>query len=118
MAQENRIRTTVGLLARLEAKPGKEEDVASLLRNALAIVEEEEPFTVTWFALRFGPSTFGIFDAFEDEEGRQDHLGGSVAAALADRADELLVRPPVIERVDVIAAKLPGEELEQEISAA
>jgi len=117
MADENRTRVTVGLLVRLEAKPGKEEDVASLLRNALPMVDEE-PDTVTWFALRFGPSSFGIFDAFSDEEGRQDHLGGRVAAALAENAQELLAKPPVIERVDVLEAKLPEAALGRDRSAA
>ena len=117
MADENRTRVTVGLLVRLEAKPGKEEDVASLLRNALPIVEEE-PDTVTWFALRFGPSSFGIFDGFSDEEGRQDHLGGRVAAALMERAPELLAQPPVIERVDVLEAKLPEAAIGRDRSAA
>jgi quinol monooxygenase YgiN len=107
MAKENRIRVTVGLLVRIEAKPGKEEDVASLLRNAVPIVEGEEPFTNTWFAVRFDPSNFGIFDTFEDNDDRQDHLGGKVAAALANARD-LLARPPVIEKFDVYGAKLPG----------
>jgi quinol monooxygenase YgiN len=114
---EERNRVTVGLLVRLEAKPGKEEEVASLLRNGLSIVEEEEPFTITWFALRLGPTTFCIFDAFADEEGRQDHLGGSVAAALGEKA-ELFAHPPVIERVDVLAAKLPGAISERERAIA
>jgi quinol monooxygenase YgiN len=94
-----------GLLARLEAKPGKEKDVDAFLRGGLAIVEAE-PGTVTWFALRLGPTTFGIFDAFPDEAGREAHLSGRVAQALKDKADELFARPPVIERVDVLAAKL------------
>jgi quinol monooxygenase YgiN len=117
MANENRVRVTVGLLVRIEAKPGKEEDVASLLRNAVPIVEEEEPFTNTWFAVRFDPTHFGIFDTFEDNEGREDHLGGSVAAALADARD-LLARPPVIEKLDVLGAKLPGQIVDCERIAA
>ncbi|MFL5732104.1 MAG: putative quinol monooxygenase, partial [Chloroflexia bacterium] len=71
----------VALFVRLEAKPGKEADVESFLRSGLSIVQEE-PGTTTWFALRFGPSTFGIFDAFPDESGRQAHLAGRVAEAL------------------------------------
>ena len=96
----------VALLVRLEAKPGKESEVASFLRGGLAVVEAE-PATVAWFALRLGPSTFGIFDAFPDEAGRQAHLAGKVAAALMAKTPELLLRPPVIEKVDVLAAKLP-----------
>jgi quinol monooxygenase YgiN len=99
--------TKVALLVRLEAKPGKEDEVADFLRGGLAIVEEE-PATIAWFALRLGPSTFGIFDAFPDEAGRQAHLSGRVAAALMAKAPDLLSQPPVIERVDLLATKLPG----------
>jgi quinol monooxygenase YgiN len=97
----------VALLVRLEAKPGKEADVENFLRNGLAVVQEE-PATTAWFALCLGPSTFGIFDAFPDEAGRQAHLTGKVAAALMAQAAELFSQPPVIEKVDVLAAKLPG----------
>lgn len=96
----------VALLVRLEAKPGKDEDVANFLRSGLALVEEE-PATTAWFAIQMGPTTFGIFDAFPDEAGRQAHLSGKVAAALMANASELLAEPPVIEQVDVLAAKLP-----------
>lgn len=96
----------VALLVRLEAKPGKEDEVAAFLRGGLAIVEEE-PATITWYALRLGPSTFGIFDTFPDEAGRQAHLAGRVAAALMAKAPELLAQPPVIEKVDLLAVK-PG----------
>jgi quinol monooxygenase YgiN len=98
---------TVGLLVRLVAKPGKEADVAAFLEGGLSIVEDE-PATIAWFAIRLGPSEFGIFDAFPDDAGRQAHLGGRVAAALMAQAPELLAQPPVIEPVDVLAAKLPG----------
>ena len=97
---------TVGLLVRLEARPGKENDVASFLEGGLAVVQGE-PETVTWYAIRLGPSTFGIFDTFPDDSGREAHLSGQVAAALMEKADELLAEPPSIERVDVLAAKLP-----------
>ena len=97
---------TVALLVRLEAKPGKEEEVESFLKGGLAIVQEE-PDTTAWFAIRMGQSTFGIFDAFPDESGRQAHLTGRVAAALMAKASDLLAQPPVIEKVDVLAAKLP-----------
>ena len=95
----------VGLFVRLEAKPGKEAEVESFLRAGLAIVQEE-PATLAWFAIRLGPSTFGIFDAFSDDAGRQAHLSGRVAAALMAKAPELFSRPPSIEKVDVLAAKL------------
>lgn len=98
---------TVALLVRLEAKPGKEQAVAEFLRGGLAIVEQE-PATTTWFAIQMGPSTFGIFDAFPNEAGRQAHLAGQVAAALMQQAPELLSQPPAIEQIDVLAAKLPG----------
>jgi quinol monooxygenase YgiN len=98
---------TVGLLVRLAAKPGKEAEVASVLEGGLALVQQE-PATITWFAIRLGPSEFGIFDAFPDDAGRQAHLGGQVAAALMTQAPELLAQPPVIEPVDVLAAKLPA----------
>ena len=99
---------TVALLVRLEAKPGKEADVETFLRGGLQVVQEE-PATTAWFAIRLGPTTFGIFDAFPDEAGRQAHLSGRVAAALMAKASELLAQPPVIEKVDVLAAKLPGQ---------
>ena len=98
---------TVALLVRLEAKPGKEAEVESFLRGGLSIVENE-PATTTWFAIRLGPTTFGIFDAFPDQAGRQAHLAGQVAAALKARASELFAEPPKIEMVEVLAAKLPG----------
>ena len=97
---------TVALFVRLEAKAGKEADVANFLRGSLSIVQEE-PGTTTWFALRLGPSTFGIFDAFPDDSGRQAHLSGRVAAALVARASDLFVQPPVIEKAEVLAAKFP-----------
>jgi len=96
----------VALLVRLEAKPGKEAEVETFLRGGLSVVREE-PETIAWFAIRLGPSTFSIFDAFPDEAGRQAHLSGRVAAALMAKAPELLAQPPVIEKVDILAAKLP-----------
>ena len=97
----------VALFVRLEAKPGKEKEVENFLLSGLPIVQAE-PATTAWFGLRLGPSTFGIFDAFPDEAGRQAHLSGRVAAALMAKAGELLAKPPSIENVDVLAAKLPG----------
>jgi quinol monooxygenase YgiN len=92
------------LLVRLEAKSGKEAEVEQFLRSGLAIVQQE-PATVDWFAIRLGPSTFGIFDTFPDEAGREAHLAGRVAAALMAKAADLLAKAPVIEKVDVLAAK-------------
>jgi quinol monooxygenase YgiN len=97
----------LGLLARLEAKPGKEEEVANFLSSALPLAEKELA-TTAWFAIRLGPSTFGIFDVFPDEPGRKAHLAGPIAAALMEKASELLTLPPQIEKVDVLAAKLKG----------
>ena len=94
------------LFVRLEAKPGKEAEVESFLRGGLSVVQEE-PATIAWFGIRLGPTTFGIFDAFPDEAGRQAHLSGKVAAALMAKAPDLLAEAPVIENVDVLAAKLP-----------
>jgi quinol monooxygenase YgiN len=97
---------TTGLVVRLEAKPGREAEVAAFLASALPLVAEE-PETVVWLAVRSGPSSFAIVDAFPDDAGRRAHLDGAVAAALLARADELLASPPAIEQVDVLAARLP-----------
>ncbi|MHB8597774.1 MAG: putative quinol monooxygenase [Ktedonobacteraceae bacterium] len=94
----------VGLLVRLEAKPGKEADVENFLRSGLPLAQQE-PATITWYAIRLGPSTFGIFDTFPDESGRQAHLNGPIAAALMANASELLSQPPTIETVDILEAK-------------
>jgi quinol monooxygenase YgiN len=97
---------TVALFVRLKAKPGKEAAVETFLRGGLPLAQAE-PATVSWYALRMGPSTFGIFDTFPDDAGRQAHLSGPIAAALMAQASELLAEPPSIERVDVLAAKHP-----------
>jgi quinol monooxygenase YgiN len=96
----------VGLYVRLDAKPGKESEVESFLRGALSLVNQE-PATTAWFAIRMGSSTFGIFDVFPDESGRQAHLSGKVAAALMTKAPELLASAPQIEKIDILADKLP-----------
>ncbi len=96
----------LALYVPLEAKPGKEEDVSAFLRSALPLVNEESG-TIAWFAVRLGKSSFAIFDAFADENGRDAHLSGKVAAALMARADELFVSAPQINKVDVLASKLP-----------
>jgi quinol monooxygenase YgiN len=99
-------RIRVGLYVRLEAKPGREAAVAEFLQGALPVVERE-PATLTWYALRLGPTSFGIYDTFPDDNGREAHLAGQVAAALMQKAPELLASPPVIQKIDVLAAKLP-----------
>jgi quinol monooxygenase YgiN len=99
--------TTVGLLVTLQAKPGKEADVEAFLRSGQQIVEGE-PATTAWFAIRMGESTFGVFDAFPDDAGRDAHLSGDLAAALMENAPDLLSEDPKIEKVDVLAEKLPG----------
>jgi quinol monooxygenase YgiN len=92
------------LLARVEAKPGKENEVLAFLKSALPLAVAETE-TVRWYALQIGPSTFGIFDTFETQDGRKAHLGGKIAAALMANAAVLLAKPPVIEQVDLIAIK-------------
>jgi quinol monooxygenase YgiN len=96
---------TKSLFARLEAKPGKEAELAAFLKQGLQLAQDEAT-TPVWFALRLGPSTFGIFDAFRDETGRQAHLDGPIAKALMAQAPNLLATPPVIERLDVLGAKV------------
>lgn len=93
-----------GLLARLEAKPGKEDEVEEFLKSALPLAKKEE-LTIDWFAFRIDDSTFGIYDTFEGEKGQKAHLEGEIASALLARADELLASEPTIEEIDVLAAK-------------
>ena len=97
---------TVGLLVRLAAKAGREQDLEEFLRSALPLVEDE-PGTTAWFAFKLGSFSFGIFDAFPHEPARQAHLAGGVAAALMARAADLLAAPPDIQFVDTLASKLP-----------
>ena len=97
---------TTGLIVRLQAKPGEEEELASFLEGALPVVGSE-PQTIAWLAVRASDSSFAIVDAFPDEAGRQAHLDGPLAAALLSRAAELLAEPPEIYPVEVLAAKLP-----------
>jgi quinol monooxygenase YgiN len=98
--------TKVALLVRLEAKSGKESAVDEFLRGGLALVQQE-PATSTWYAIKLRPSTYGIFDTFPDDAGRQAHLTGSVAAALMAKAPELLAHLPAIEKAEVPATKPP-----------
>ena len=94
----------LGLLVRLKAKAGKEKDVEEFITSALPLANEEAG-TITWYAFRIDSSTFGIFDTFSDEEGREAHLGGKIAKALMENAHELLATSPSIEKLDVLAAK-------------
>ena len=93
------------LFARLEARPGKEAVVQDFLASAVALANQERSTTV-WFALKLGPSTFGVFDAFADDASRQAHLNGPIAQALMAKASELVSQPPQIAPIDVLAAKL------------
>ena len=97
---------TVALFARLEAKPGKENEVAKFLEAGLAMANQETT-TPIWFALRLGPTTFGVFDAFTNESGRQAHLNGPIAKALMAQAPQLFAKPPAIEQIEVLGVKLP-----------
>jgi quinol monooxygenase YgiN len=97
----------VALFARLEAKPGKENDVAEFLRHGHTLANQEAT-TLLWFALRLGPTTFAIFYAFADDAGRQRHLGGPIAHALMAQAPVLFATPPVIDPLEVLGAKLPA----------
>jgi len=97
----------LALFARLEARPGKEKDVADFLRQGVALANQEAT-TLMWFALRLGPTTFAIFDAFADEAGRQRHLNGPIAQALMAQAAALFAVPPAIEPLEVLGAKLPA----------
>ncbi|WP_330460217.1 antibiotic biosynthesis monooxygenase [Streptomyces sp. NBC_00820] len=98
--------TKLGLLARIEAKPEHADKVEALLRDALRLAQQEE-HTVTWFTFRQGPNTFGVFDTFDDEAGRQGHLRGAIAAALMGAAETMLSEAPDIRPVDLLAVKLP-----------
>ena len=94
----------LGFLALLEARPGKEADLAALLEGAQALAAAEAG-TIVWYAFQVGPQTFGIFDAFQDEGARTAHIEGPIAQALMARADELLASPPDIRKIDVLAVK-------------
>ena len=94
----------LALLAWLQAKPGKEDELAALLRSAQALASAE-PDTVKWYSWQIDDFTFGIFDTFEAEDGREAHLNGQIAAALMDNADNLLAKPPIIEKLNILAAK-------------
>jgi len=97
---------SLGLFVRLEAKPGKENEVAAFLKQGLQMANQE-PTTLSWFSVRLGPSTFGVFDAFANEAGRQAHLNGPIAQALMANAPALLSSPPSIEKTEILGVKLP-----------
>jgi quinol monooxygenase YgiN len=99
-------KVNLGLLVRLEAKSGKEAEVEQFLKSGLAIVQGE-PATITWYAIRLSPTTFGVFDTFPTDSGRDAHLNGQLAAALMAKAGDLFSKPPQIEKLDILAAKLP-----------
>jgi quinol monooxygenase YgiN len=99
---------SLGLFVRLEAKPGKEKEVAAFLKQGLQLANQEAT-TPLWFALRLGPSTFAVFDAFHDESGRQGHLNGPIAKALMANAPNILAVPPSIEKTEILGAKLSQE---------
>jgi quinol monooxygenase YgiN len=98
---------TVALWVQLEAKKGKEAEVEKFLRDGLGMVNNE-PGTISWYALKLGPSSYGIFDTFSDIEGRETHLNGAVADALKEKASELFAQPPTIERIDILECKVPA----------
>src|SRR6201984_948686 len=99
-----------GLYVPLQAKPGKEKEVADFLRSAVPLVNAE-PGTIAWFGIQEGPSSFSIFDTFDDEAGRNAHLNGKVAAALMEkaRAGDLFAKAPEIPRIDILGDKLPPQ---------
>ena len=98
--------TKFAIYVQLQAKPGKEKEVEDFLKGALPLVEAE-PGTETWFAMKMGPATFGIFDTFKNENDREAHLAGAVAKALMGKATELFTSPPEIHKLDILADKLP-----------
>jgi len=97
----------LAIWAELEAKAGKEQEVADFLKSAQALAEKE-PGTITWYAIRMGGPKFGIFDTFVDEQGREAHLNGEIAKALFAKAKELLAKDPQIHKLELLAAKVPG----------
>ena len=94
----------LAFLAHLEAKPGKEDEVAKFLEAALDMAKKEAT-TISWYALRLSHSTFGVFDTFNDETGRQKHLIGPIGQALMAKAPELFKSAPKIEPVEVLGSK-------------
>jgi len=97
----------LAILVQLEARPGKEHEVEEFLKSALPMAQAEAG-TTTWYALKIGPSKFGIFDTFADEAGRDAHLTGDIAKALFAKAEELFAKSPAIDRPEILAVKAPG----------
>lgn len=97
----------IAIWAEIEAKPGKEQEVENFLKSAQPLAEKE-PETITWYAMKLGGPRFGIFDTFADEKGREAHIQGEIAKALFGKSKELLAKDPVIHKLDLIAAKVPG----------
>lgn len=97
----------VALMVRIEAKSGKEKEVENFIQGALPLAEAELD-TITWYAIKINSSTFGVFDTFANDEGRNTHMAGEIAKALMANASELLATDPVIEYVDILAAKVTG----------
>jgi quinol monooxygenase YgiN len=98
---------TVAILALLEAKAGKENEVEEFLKSAQPLAEQETG-TTSWYAVKLGPAKFGIFDTFSNEEGRKAHLTGEIAKALFAKAEELFATPPQVEMLEILASKAPG----------
>jgi quinol monooxygenase YgiN len=107
-AQKESRMTKFALYVPLEAKPGKETEVADFLRSAVPLVNAE-PGTRTWYAIQEGPSSFAIFDTFDDEAGRDAHLNGKVAGALMEKikAGDMFAKTPDIHKLGIVADKSP-----------
>jgi quinol monooxygenase YgiN len=97
----------LAIWAQVEAKPGKEQEVADFLKSAQALAEKEEQ-TLSWYAVKIGPARFGIFDTFADEKGRDAHLTGEIAKALFSRAQELFLKEPEVHKIEILAVKSAG----------
>jgi quinol monooxygenase YgiN len=96
----------VAIWAVVESKPGKENEVEAFLKSAQPLAEKEAE-TTSWYAVRIGPSKFGIFDTFPNEKGRQAHLTGEIAKALFAKAPELFSKEPEIHKLSILASKTP-----------
>jgi quinol monooxygenase YgiN len=97
----------LAIWAEVEAKPGKESEVAEFLKSAQALAEKEQG-TITWYAVKLHGAKFGIFDTFADDKGREAHLNGEIAKALFGKAQELFIQEPKVHKIDILAAKVPG----------
>jgi quinol monooxygenase YgiN len=104
---EGKTMPKLAIWVEMEAKAGKEQEVADFLKSAQALAEKEQG-TVTWYAIKLGGPKFGIFDTFADESGRESHLNGEIAKALFGKAKEFFAKDPEVHKLDVLAAKVPG----------